>query len=112
MGHSMGGAISFLYAACYPDDVEAIISLDMAGPHIDTPAVQVKRSGHIIDKYVNLVSYLLYYKILEAILAGDLPTFSQHADVFSVFSKDKLMMPGMICWANSCLVQFLIPEKH
>lgn len=32
MGHSLGGAVSFLYSGTYPDEVEFFISLDVASP--------------------------------------------------------------------------------
>ncbi|KAJ8953609.1 hypothetical protein NQ318_003033 [Aromia moschata] len=32
LGHSLGGAIAFLYAAMYPDDVKKYISIDIASP--------------------------------------------------------------------------------
>jgi pimeloyl-ACP methyl ester carboxylesterase len=31
VGHSMGGAISLLYAACHPDDVRRLVLMDVAG---------------------------------------------------------------------------------
>ncbi|XP_076386631.1 putative serine hydrolase isoform X1 [Megachile rotundata] len=52
IGHSLGGAISFLYAASYPDEVDFIISLDIASPNVKdvtkTPAV----TGDLIDKFL------------------------------------------------------------
>lgn len=34
MGHSLGGAICFMYAASFPDDVSQYISIDLYGPSI------------------------------------------------------------------------------
>ncbi|XP_013183235.1 probable serine hydrolase [Amyelois transitella] len=57
MGHSLGGALSFMYAASFPDDVERIICIDIASPAVREPKVLVKGTGGGIDKlleYENL----------------------------------------------------------
>ncbi|KAF9805324.1 hypothetical protein SFRURICE_007567 [Spodoptera frugiperda] len=57
MGHSLGGALSFMYAASFPDDVEKIICVDIASPAVREPSTMVKGTGQGIDKvleYENL----------------------------------------------------------
>ncbi|KAJ8721896.1 hypothetical protein PYW08_004298 [Mythimna loreyi] len=57
MGHSLGGALSFMYAASFPSDVEKIICVDIASPAVREPASMVKTTGSSIDKvlqYENL----------------------------------------------------------
>ncbi|CAH2048443.1 unnamed protein product, partial [Iphiclides podalirius] len=50
MGHSLGGALSFMYAASFPDDVERIICIDIASPAVRVPENMVKSTGWSIDK--------------------------------------------------------------
>ncbi|KAI5646616.1 alpha/beta hydrolase fold domain-containing protein [Phthorimaea operculella] len=52
MGHSLGGAVSFMYAASFPDQVEAIIQVDIASPAVREPADMVKQTGWAIDKVI------------------------------------------------------------
>lgn len=57
MGHSLGGALSFMYAASFPEDVDRIICVDIASPAVREPANMVKHTGVSIDKvlqYENL----------------------------------------------------------
>ncbi|CAG4940640.1 unnamed protein product [Parnassius apollo] len=57
MGHSLGGALSFMYAASFPDDVDRIICIDIASPAVRVPENMVKTTGWAIDKlleYENL----------------------------------------------------------
>lgn len=57
MGHSLGGALSFLYAATYPDDVNKYISIDIASPSVRDMKKIVLNTGDAIDsflKYENL----------------------------------------------------------
>lgn len=53
MGHSLGGAISFMYAASFPDDVEAIICIDIASPAVREPSTMVKATGYNVDKFLD-----------------------------------------------------------
>ncbi|XP_026327345.1 probable serine hydrolase [Hyposmocoma kahamanoa] len=53
MGHSLGGAVSFMYAASYPDDVEKIICVDIASPAVREPSNMVKQTGNLIDKFLD-----------------------------------------------------------
>lgn len=50
MGHSLGGALSFMYAASYPDEVERLICIDIASPAVREPKHMVEKSGWGIDK--------------------------------------------------------------
>lgn len=50
MGHSLGGAISFMYAASFPDEVDKIICVDIASPAVREPSSMVKNTGGSIDK--------------------------------------------------------------
>ncbi|ALC39596.1 kraken [Drosophila busckii] len=34
MGHSLGGALTFMYAASFPDEVHKLINIDIAGPTV------------------------------------------------------------------------------
>ncbi|XP_011865750.1 PREDICTED: probable serine hydrolase isoform X2 [Vollenhovia emeryi] len=52
LGHSLGGAISFLYAASYPDEVDAIISLDIASPYVRDVKKMAPLTGEYIDKFL------------------------------------------------------------
>lgn len=57
MGHSLGGALSFMYAASYPDEVDRIICIDIASPAVREPQNMVSKTGWGIDKcleYENL----------------------------------------------------------
>ena len=50
MGHSMGGAIALLYAAIFPEEVEAVICLDSLGPFTAEADVVVERAREYFDK--------------------------------------------------------------
>lgn len=52
MGHSLGGAVSFMYAASYPDEVDKIICIDIASPAVREPSTMVKQTGYLIDKFL------------------------------------------------------------
>lgn len=52
IGHSLGGAISFLYAASYPDEVEYLISLDIASPSVRDITKSVEITGTYIDRFL------------------------------------------------------------
>ncbi|XP_043472082.1 probable serine hydrolase isoform X4 [Leptopilina heterotoma] len=52
LGHSLGGAISFLYAASYPDEVEYVISLDIASPSVRDITKSVEITGTYIDRFL------------------------------------------------------------
>lgn len=50
IGHSLGGALSFMYAASFPSGVEKLISLDMAGPTVRDHKKIAEQTGDCIDK--------------------------------------------------------------
>ncbi|KOC70853.1 putative serine hydrolase [Habropoda laboriosa] len=52
LGHSLGGAISFLYAASYPDEVDFMISLDIASPSVKDIIKCPDVTGDTIDKFL------------------------------------------------------------
>ncbi|XP_032675106.1 probable serine hydrolase isoform X2 [Odontomachus brunneus] len=52
LGHSLGGAISFLYAASYPDEVDLLISLDIVSPSVKDVTKTTKISGDYIDRFL------------------------------------------------------------
>lgn len=53
MGHSLGGALSFMYAASFPDDVSKFISIDIAGPTVRDAKRQASITGDCIDRFLN-----------------------------------------------------------
>lgn len=57
LGHSLGGAIAFLYAASFPNDIKKYISLDIASPSVRDPKRMVRLIGPSTDKF-------LYYETL------------------------------------------------
>ncbi|KAJ8911151.1 hypothetical protein NQ315_008336 [Exocentrus adspersus] len=52
MGHSLGGAIAFLYAAVYPDDIKKYISIDIASPSVRSPKKMCDLLGPSVDKFL------------------------------------------------------------
>lgn len=50
MGHSLGGALSFMYSASFPDEVAQFISIDLAGPTVRDHGKNAKMTGACIDK--------------------------------------------------------------
>ncbi|XP_050465330.1 probable serine hydrolase isoform X2 [Cataglyphis hispanica] len=52
LGHSLGGAISFLYAASYPDEVDILISLDIVSPSVRDITKIAAMTGDYIDKFL------------------------------------------------------------
>lgn len=52
MGHSMGGAIAFLYAASFPEETKAIISIDIVAPPIREDENIVADTGPTIDRFL------------------------------------------------------------
>ncbi|KAG6800186.1 serine hydrolase isoform X3 [Apis mellifera caucasica] len=73
LGHSLGGAISFLYAAFYPDEVEFMISLDIASPSVKDVAKNVAILSDSIDKF-------LKYELLQS---DSIPSYS-YDEVLSI----------------------------
>lgn len=54
MGHSLGGIISFLYAAIYPDQVEFLIKIDVAGPSFKPIRTVVNGMHKRIDMFLKV----------------------------------------------------------
>lgn len=52
IGHSLGGALSFMYASCFPDDVDKFISIDIAGPTVRDHKKNAEMTGDCIDKFL------------------------------------------------------------
>ncbi|XP_071630610.1 probable serine hydrolase isoform X1 [Temnothorax longispinosus] len=52
LGHSLGGAISFLYAASYPNEVDALISLDIVSPSTMDIKKTAPLTGDYIDRFL------------------------------------------------------------
>ncbi|XP_043787817.1 probable serine hydrolase isoform X2 [Apis laboriosa] len=73
LGHSLGGAISFLYAAFYPDEVEFMISLDIASPSVKDVTKNVAILSDSIDKF-------LKYELLQS---DSIPSYS-YDEVLSI----------------------------
>lgn len=57
IGHSLGSAIGFLYAASYSDDIELLIAIDTVAPVVFDPSEIVKNIGPMLDKFVLLIFY-------------------------------------------------------
>ncbi|CAG9786570.1 unnamed protein product [Diatraea saccharalis] len=53
MGHSLGAAISFMYAASFPEEVDRIICIDSASPAVREPHVAASHTGTGIDKLLD-----------------------------------------------------------
>lgn len=52
MGHSLGGALTFMYASAFPDDVSKLINIDIAGPAVRDLKKQADITGWSIDKFL------------------------------------------------------------
>lgn len=50
MGHSLGGALCFMYAASFPDEVSQFISIDLYGPTVRDLKKNAQMTGACIDK--------------------------------------------------------------
>ncbi|CAD6998748.1 probable serine hydrolase [Ceratitis capitata] len=53
MGHSLGGALTFMYAACYPSEVEKLINIDIAGPTVRNIERTAETTGWALDKFLD-----------------------------------------------------------
>ncbi|CRK93241.1 CLUMA_CG006785, isoform A [Clunio marinus] len=55
MGHSLGGALSFMYASCFnsEEDTAKFISIDIAGPTVRDHVKRAGQTGDCIDKLLN-----------------------------------------------------------
>ncbi|GLV42826.1 kraken [Carabus blaptoides fortunei] len=52
MGHSLGGAIAFMYAAAYPNAVDRYVSIDIASPAVRDPKEMVASIGQNLDRFL------------------------------------------------------------
>ncbi|XP_063228209.1 probable serine hydrolase isoform X2 [Bacillus rossius redtenbacheri] len=52
VGHSLGGAIGFLYAATFPDDIDKLVSLDIVSPAVREIPKIVGLTGQAIDRFL------------------------------------------------------------
>lgn len=52
IGHSLGGAIGFLYASIFPDDIEKLVSIDIVSPAVREPSRIVEELGQGIDRFL------------------------------------------------------------
>lgn len=66
LGHSLGGALSFMYAASFPEGVERLISVDIAGPTVRNLDRMANGTGAAIDRQ-------LHYETLPA---SKMPSYS------------------------------------
>lgn len=53
LGHSLGGAIAFLYAAVFPDSVKKYVSIDIASPSIRNIKKMCDILGPSVDKFLS-----------------------------------------------------------
>lgn len=52
LGHSLGAALSFMYASTFPDDVSQIICIDLYGPPVRCLKRNASTLGSCIDKAI------------------------------------------------------------
>lgn len=52
MGHSLGGSLTFMYAASFPNEVDKLINIDIAGPTVRSQQKHAEATGFAIDKYL------------------------------------------------------------
>ncbi|XP_014087418.2 probable serine hydrolase [Bactrocera oleae] len=53
LGHSMGGALTFMYAASFPDEVDKLINIDIAGPTVRSIERTAATTGWALDKLLD-----------------------------------------------------------
>ncbi|KDR12428.1 probable serine hydrolase [Zootermopsis nevadensis] len=77
LGHSLGGAIGFLYAASYPDDTDKLICIDVASPAFADVSEMVDMTRRGIDKFLKYENYTKkdepcygYEEMLNVMLLG------------------------------------------
>jgi pimeloyl-ACP methyl ester carboxylesterase len=76
LGHSLGGAIAFLYAASYPEMVNKLICIDIASPVLRKDEKFVHECGYIMEKFLDY----------EDILDKNLPCY-KYEDVVELLMK-------------------------
>ncbi|XP_035717645.1 probable serine hydrolase isoform X2 [Vespa mandarinia] len=77
LGHSLGGAISFLYAASYPKEVDILISLDIVSPSVRDITKTAEITGDNIDKFLKYENLTLdnipcyeYSEMMDIVVAA------------------------------------------
>lgn len=75
LGHSLGGAIGFLYAASYPNEVDLLISLDIVSPTVRNAEKSAAGTADGIDRFLKYEKLTLdsvpcydYNEMLEIVL--------------------------------------------
>jgi len=53
LGHSLGGALTFMYAASFPTEVEKLINIDIAGPTVRGTQRMAEGTGRALDKFLD-----------------------------------------------------------
>lgn len=76
LGHSLGGALSFMYAATFPDEVDRFISIDIASPAIKDPA-------KIADAIPDSINKFLKY---EELTEENIPSY-EYEDMVNIMYK-------------------------
>ncbi|XP_068141700.1 probable serine hydrolase [Drosophila tropicalis] len=66
LGHSLGGALTFMYAASFPDEVAKLINIDIAGPTVRGVKRMAEGTGKALDKFLDY----------ETLPASKLPCYS------------------------------------
>ncbi|KAK7866920.1 hypothetical protein R5R35_001660 [Gryllus longicercus] len=51
-GHSLGGAIGFLYAASFPEEIDKLVQLDIVSPTVRDISRVVNDTGTMIDRFL------------------------------------------------------------
>lgn len=52
LGHSLGGAIGFLYSGIFPDDVDKLIQIDIVSPTVRETSMIAELAGQSIDRFL------------------------------------------------------------
>ncbi|XP_012176064.1 probable serine hydrolase isoform X2 [Bombus terrestris] len=104
LGHSLGGAISFLYAASFPDEVEFMISLDIASPSIR----DIKKCPDIISD--NIDKFLKY----ESLQSGGIPSYDYNEvlEIVEDAYKGSITKEGAIILMKRGLRPATEPERY
>jgi pimeloyl-ACP methyl ester carboxylesterase len=95
LGHSLGGALSFMYAACFPEDTAKFISIDIAGPTVRDHIKLAGQTGDCVDKllmYENLPESKMPCYTYEEMVELVLDAYQGSVDLDSV---KVLMKRGM-----------------
>ncbi|XP_034194767.1 putative serine hydrolase isoform X2 [Osmia lignaria lignaria] len=104
LGHSLGGAISFLYAASYPDEVEFMISLDIASPSVKDITKTPTITGDIIDKF-------LKYELLQS---DNIPsyTYEEVLDILEQAYSGSITKESAMILMKRGMQHSSVPERY